>query len=548
MQGGTPLVKTTGRGQNVLYRGRYLYSTIDPEGSVAERVERFSLQENTLIYIPSPALGYGIKRLIDRIPENTYILCVEADQALMRLFIDQTITDIPSDRRLSVIRTDNPSQAANFIKNIGINHIRRLKPLYLSRGYHLCRQTYDAVQQALEDAIQSYWQNRITLINMSTLWIKNIIDNLQYIKHCGSTDSIVIDKPILIIGAGPSLEDNIGIIKKFRRYFVIISVDTALPVLGAVGIKPDFIFTLDAQIGNFADFIPYRFPDAILITDITVNPVLFREISFKAVFLYHSVFAALSLFKRMKSFNLLPYSIPPLGSVGAAAVYTALHISSGPVFLAGLDFSYPKEKTHANDSTFYRLMIINSSRLSPLSDSSKKAIMQRPLRNIKTQNNIDIKSDLVLNTYARELNEILKTQNRVFNLSHEHSPLLAPVVSSENELKNMLVHSGAENSNNSFPKQKNMNFSQESVKRFLDNELTILSKSSEYISHYLNSLRSERIKEINRIKQNVNVLDYIYAGFPDAGADMFVETSFLKRLLLAVHYYTNRIYRVRKSI
>ncbi|HEC61107.1 MAG TPA: DUF115 domain-containing protein [bacterium] len=81
---------------------------------------------------------------------------------------------------------------------------------------------------------------------------------------------------ILVTGAGPSLEHDLLWIKANRDKFLLITVDTALPVLMDVRIRPDFIFMLESQVLNLDDFLPYHDPKIALICDLTANPRIIR--------------------------------------------------------------------------------------------------------------------------------------------------------------------------------------------------------------------------------------------------------------------------------
>ncbi|MCD6122195.1 MAG: DUF115 domain-containing protein [Spirochaetales bacterium] len=540
MYSNIPLLKKTGRGQNVQYRDIFLYSTIDPEGSVLKRIERIDIKADTLLFIPSPVLGYGVNKLLKNIPPGTQIFCVEADERLMKLFIEYGSREISADNRLSIIRTSDPVTVVNYFKGLKLNTIRRIQTIYLSRGYQLYREAYDSIEKALEETIEHYWQNRITLINMNSLWIKNIIDNLQYIYKCRDVSSLSIKKPILIVGAGPSLEDNFNLIKQFRERYTLISVDTALPILGSLNITPDYIFVLDAQLDNISDFIPYKHPDAALITDFTVHPTVFRKFNFKGTYIYHSSFAEFSFFKRMREYDILPLTIPPLGSVGGAAVYIALSLSTGPVFIAGLDFSYPKGKTHAKGSTFSLNMQLENRRLAPLSQLNFRSIINRPLKNIHTTSHKNIKTDIVLNIYAQQLNRILQKHNRVFNLSTEQSPLISIPVRTEKHFKKII------DSAEITIAHKVKNFPYENVKKFIRNEISILDISADRIRDYLNASSFNKSEMREQVLICLEAADYIYGGFPDSDMEKQNNRSFLKRLYVALVYYLNRIKRVDK--
>jgi hypothetical protein len=66
--------------------------------------------------------------------------------------------------------------------------------------------------------------------------------------------------------------------------------------------------------------------------------------------LFFTPWTTLSLFSRLKSAGLLPEEFPPMGSVGLSAAAIACRLSSGPVIVAGMDFSFTLDLSHARSS------------------------------------------------------------------------------------------------------------------------------------------------------------------------------------------------------
>lgn len=63
--------------------------------------------------------------------------------------------------------------------------------------------------------------------------------------NMGGFDLVWEGAPVMVVGAGPSLVDNIDTIKKYRDRFAIITVDSALPILIKNGVIPDLAATVD---------------------------------------------------------------------------------------------------------------------------------------------------------------------------------------------------------------------------------------------------------------------------------------------------------------
>jgi hypothetical protein len=66
--------------------------------------------------------------------------------------------------------------------------------------------------------------------------------------------------------------------------------------------------------------------------------------------LFFTPWTKLSFFSRLRSAGLLPEEFPPLGSVGLSAMAIARRLSSGPIIVAGIDFSFTLDQSHARSA------------------------------------------------------------------------------------------------------------------------------------------------------------------------------------------------------
>ncbi len=532
MSSDIPLLEDTGRGFTIFYKGKHLYSPRKPYESAVNRVKRLSipadiagneikktlLAEKSLIFIPAIGLAYGFKELLEILPAESHILCIEADQKLMALAFTQEFAPIPTDPRLTIVRTADPAGAVKTLREIGTDKFRRLIPLYLSGGFHLYREIYNNLQRSLEEEIRRFWQNKITLINMADLWVKNLFENLLSLPQARDIGVLKTAKTILVIGAGPSLEETITLLRNYRAGCILLAVDTALPVLLAHRIVPDYIFALEAQIANLQDFIPYaadsssRIP---LICDITSNPGVVRLFS-PNVFFFSSHFFPLRLFQRLQEKELLPTPFPALGSVGVAAVYAAINITSGPVLVAGLDFSFPCYKTHARGSPVNLAMLHRAGRLTPVGLTSYEQVLSRPLLRLKGKGGGEVVTDLVLQSYSVQLKEHLNNLNRVYDLGRQGLPFGARSINSEKELIEILKKPYKGNGQTGKDKLSTIKaFPASSIDKLLRGEIHRLEVIIEGIKTNLNHVDVEDFLEQERLIPLLEELNYLYLHFPE---------------------------------
>jgi hypothetical protein len=433
----------TGNGYTVRHKGRYVYSRVDPRRDALRRVRRFLALprielSGTLVLVPSLGLGYGLSELLEGLGEAArreagrlhdgiqadddsapddgwHVLCVEADQGLFATALAMRPRVFPEDARLTVVRTDSTQRLAALLRRIGVGRFRRVLVAPLCSGYEIDRSLYDRLASALEDEIRIHWQNRITLVRLGGLWVRNLIANLAVLPKACDWRDLRIEGPVVVAGAGPSLDDALDRIEAWRGRIVLLAVDTAVAPLLRRGLEPDLVLVLDAQMANLLDFVGVDMGRLAIMADLSSTPAILRRAG--RLHLYATRFAPLRLFDRLNVAGLLPATIPAVGSVGVTALHAAVELTSGPVLLAGLDFAYAAGRTHARGTPGDSRMSVAADRLHPVESLVSSAIIERrPFRRSGTDCG-PVLTDLVLQGYAGQAARIVAAQNRIYSLS-----------------------------------------------------------------------------------------------------------------------------------
>jgi hypothetical protein len=399
-----PLLLQTEKGLTARIGNLFLYPPDDPLGYARRRALSAEIPPRTLVFVPSVGLGHGLPELLSRLPQTSSILCVEIDQRIMAL---AAAAGLPKDPRLTIIRTESEAAAADVLAGMGTGSFRRVVNLPLSAGYRIGREIYSKIQAALASEIRAYWQNRMTLIGMGSLYVKNLFDNLPMLAGAGDFGSLSTENPVVVCGAGPSLDPCIPFLRKLRDRYLLVSVDTALPALAACALVPDLIVTLEAQHANLADFIPFRDSTIPVAADLISSPEVLR-MSPGSLYFFSSSFAPIPLFDRLKQNGLLPFPIPALGSVGVAAVFVSARLTAGDVFLAGLDFSFPRGQIHARGTPSHLSMLSTSCRFRSVGQDAFASFLGRPrVRGIDKRGS-SVVTDLTLRSYRDQLETIVR--------------------------------------------------------------------------------------------------------------------------------------------
>ncbi len=115
----------------------------------------------------------------------------------------------------------------------------------------------DIAMESMVDRDRLYSDlNEGMLAERRTAFERNLRHNLRFIRSHGGLKRIITElsgKTAVVIGAGPSLEGNLELLKRFqlRRELVYIAVDMALAPLASAGIRPRFVISCEASPVDF---------------------------------------------------------------------------------------------------------------------------------------------------------------------------------------------------------------------------------------------------------------------------------------------------------
>ncbi|RKX94138.1 MAG: hypothetical protein DRP59_00935 [Spirochaetes bacterium] len=529
-----PLLVDTGRGFSVFYQGRYLYNKKTPVDSAERKVRHLTILPKTVLFLPSPLLFYGIETLLQSLPEDCLVLAFETEGQLCKLYEKTGIT-IPDDNRFHYLINDIPG-ALQKLRKAGIHNFRRVSIITLTGGYLLNKDGYRRILKVLEAAVKEFWQNRMTEIHLSPLWIRNIFLNLASLAEHQNRiikwdfAGIENSRPVLVAGAGESLEESIPRIKRHQNGLVIVAVDTAVSALIHSGITPDYIVAVDAQVYNLFDFIGIKKSSIPLFFDLTCYPSIVRN--FKGpLYPFLSVFSDNTLISRIRNrFENLTI-LPPLGSVGITAVYIALMMSDGPVIHTGLDFSYLLGKSHARGTPFHSSILFDTTRLLPVENIG--GFFNRPFIKVEDKTGKERVTNTILYSYAKLMNEYFGKEKRLYDLgtvglrsagkimSEIDEAVIGdssiPAAEKESERIRALSETG---------RLKNISFLEEELKKIKDLHSELY--------HFLTGETSTS----NVVKELLTSMDYLFKHFPDFPPKDEAAPDYIKRVLLSAEYFS----------
>lgn len=182
--------------------------------------------------------------------------------------------------------------------------------------------------------------------------------------------------PIAVIGAGPSLDEKIDIIKKYQDSLLIISCGTTIGTLAKHNIKPNFHIELES------DYIVYeaisksttqKYRDGItLLASAQTNPHCLSL--FQKSCIYFKDSTSLSELFIDNDIDIIKGTTPTCTNAGVALAY---QMQPKSLFLFGTDFGFiDKNKHHASGSIYYQDKEEISFFLANANDFDKEPLMK----------------------------------------------------------------------------------------------------------------------------------------------------------------------------
>lgn len=536
----TPSLVETRQGVSVLYKDHFLYSKYDPSKAILNIISNLSIPEYSIILIFSPVLWLGLKELLAKLPATSSIAVFEYEKPLFD-FAQENFPNELKDHLNNKIQIFNKSGIKNYFTFIQKQHFRKCLKIDFSAASALYKDDYNKIFSLTQRVIDQFWKNRLTLIKFGRLYSKNIFKNLTLLSDAIPLASLYksVNKPILVLGAGESLNTTILELKKNFSKFFIICVDAAAAPLLDNGITPDAIIAVEGQqvieksyIGTPAD------SKCLLIMDLVSRNHIPYITKGKYSF-FVSNYADMNFFELLKNYNLLPPVIKPLGSVGLVSMEIALKLRKDintPVLFSGLDFSYSIGITHAKGTASHKALLSSTSKLKSVFNIS--SAFSTGTSSIICANGKKMITSKALESYALLFNENFEDEQNIFDIRTSGINL----TSAKADLDHFIESLPANLHSNSY--ELNLYYQaipKSSITSFLQNEKQALEELKDLFTYADNSaLRKKDISLNEQIDSILTNREYLFIHFPDAVGPTNPQ-SYYNRIRIELDFFLKEI-------
>ena len=344
----------------------------------ADRLEQSSKAFNVLVIIGGGALYH-----VPMYRSQRLIILIIPDRELFLMTRDRAINTSVEDRDDIILLLKKAGETNSaFVARVSQEFSNRYQPLFHGKLFiyshrsleDLYKECFADISTSIHDCAERALSDFLTQKHFGALWLNQICKNTWLSRSALRSDSTSSNRsrwekirtqwqgrPVIILGAGPSLEEGIEKIRDRRKNTLLIASDTAMPCLLKNSIHPHWVLTLDPQYYSLLHYLTERSSETILFHDIGIHPAIPR--------LFNTA-SSISLASRHPLAQwLLKHQAdivtPPLygTNAGSAILGLALAVHPSRIESYGIDFLSTRGNRYCRGSYQHRWSHIHNNRL-----------------------------------------------------------------------------------------------------------------------------------------------------------------------------------------
>lgn len=203
-------------------------------------------------------LGYYLEAIIKRYPDKKIFIYEPEIEIFLGCLEGRDITGLLSHSNIVTMGIGNSELANEYFFQYLLSQSYGNISLLVAPAYQvLYQEKFQDFKDTLLKRIQMFRSNLATLRRFGLEWTENIFLNLpSFIK--GASIYRLQNKfekiPAIIVGSGPSLQDDIDYLHQLKKHALIIAAGSSIQALLKAGIEPHMIVSIDGGKSNYNVF------------------------------------------------------------------------------------------------------------------------------------------------------------------------------------------------------------------------------------------------------------------------------------------------------
>lgn len=403
------------------FNGVYLHSKYDPKKEAQKKIQNLNLGGTIMI------LGAGGGFYLEEFLKNDKIKKVLLLEAKEQYFISSLYglnLNIIQDPKLEIHIGFNTEELSKFIKE---NYVPIKDGEFSFVNLNISKILYSDLlkdlQNEIVNTIESMKAEFSTQAEFGKIWIQNALANLKLINKACVFKIKNKSERAIVCGAGPTLKDNILKIAKECKDAILISTDTAYPILIENKIKVDLVVSIDPQIHSLKHFqrIDQDALHIFLLTSQKASAKRVMELGGRFTFIGSNHPIERILHKKLPLVSLNNIGI----NVGESGIRLA-SIFAKKIYGCGIDFCYPDGRIYSEGTYLENELFPLAFRLNPYMNiislyyiaDYKKEINEK-YRNYTTTKMSDYKKALFKNTENGQIELKLEIEDKKFKINRQ---------------------------------------------------------------------------------------------------------------------------------
>ena len=346
-ESGIPTARvTTHQGAKVI-----LHDLNDPVARAQEHVQKLQLTGNNGSILLGFGLGYLALEMVKAMEKGHLLIICETDIALFKVALEHVdLTPALESRRVKIL-VGKDIDLSTTIVNMAIKFLTsKISVVKFHPSHATDPETYASLEKKAKETALTLQVNANTILYSGRKMAGNILANtLDIISSAGVKRLFNKFKgiPAIVVGAGPSLDKNVTLLKEVNDNAVIIAVDRTLGLLLPLGITPHLVPFIDYSEINYDEkYAPLQMDEKLFMV---FSQTLYHKITkcfWGEKFVMHMtdrLSGILSHYWGNKG------AIPPGLHVGHLAFGLARAMGCDPIILVGMDLAFTGNKFHAED-------------------------------------------------------------------------------------------------------------------------------------------------------------------------------------------------------
>ena len=386
-----------------------LHSPVDPireAKTLWNRTIKEAVRKNDIQLVFGLGLGYLFKRAFINAPSKVFVF--EPNIEIIRFVVQHVDFSAEfSDKRIYI--TDEIEDIyAKLNKEFLAGD--KIEFLFIPQYAQVNNEKLQALTAKIYEIIENRSNDENTIFKLSKLWTENFISNIAQFpgaRTLGYLEGKFSDKTAIIVSPGPSLANDIELIKQNQDKFITIAVGKVFRQLIESGITPDFTVFADAKgCKEKVEGVENALEKTNAVVISKSDKYVYNTKTGSKIIYFSETDIMTKIFKRNEGKN--PGFYKSGSSVSIIAYYFAKILGIKQIIFSGLDLAFVDNKLYSN-GTAAEILDDNS-----IKGLNKKVVYVKD----KEGNELASRDDYAL--FIRQFSEILAEEfslAKVYNTS-----------------------------------------------------------------------------------------------------------------------------------